>query len=141
MGTWGFGPFDNDGAADLLHFVEEAGASGWALVEKKLRGRDPEMIIAAAELVATALGHASKRDDRTLGFAVGRLRAGPWAKRYAQYMPAGLPARALAAAKRASRLTGTIGWSKPESARRWDKTVDSVIRRLERGKRTRSARR
>ena len=138
MGTWGFGPFDNDGAADFLAFLTEAGPDGWNLIREELNSRDPEMIIAAAEVVATVLGVASRRDDRTLNFAMGRNRAAPWAKRYGWSMSRSLPGVALKAAKRAARLTHTIGWTKPESARKWDQTVASVIRRLELGMRKRT---
>lgn len=136
MGTWGFGPFDNDGAADLLAFVDQAGSRGWSLVRDELDSGYPMMVIAAAELVAIALlGGGRKRDQRIIQFAIGNRTAEPWARKYARYMPRDLPTKALLAARKVAKSTHNIGWTKASSARAWDKTVASVIRRLERGMR------
>lgn len=134
MGVWGYGPFDNDSAADLLAYVQEAGAGGWQLVMKALRGHYDHDIAAAAEIVATALGAPTYKDQRTLAFAVGRHSAGPWARRYASSMPAQAPALALSQMKRVASRTHQLGWTKPGAERAWKGTCESLIRRLSRGR-------
>ena len=90
MGSWGYGPFDNDSAADLLAFVEEAGRGGWKIVREALQSSYPEDAVGAAELVATALGLGTRRDDRAANLAVGRQKAVPVLPRaVAQVRPQG----------------------------------------------------
>lgn len=138
MGVWGTGPLDNDGAADLVVFVERAGAGGWALILKALRSsRDTHESVAAAELVAIALGAGHGRDDRRLDFFEPRKQAGPWAKRFARQMPAGAPDLAVRAVRAALRVD--LGWSRPADARRWQSNLQSLLRRLG-GSSSRSAR-
>lgn len=158
MGAWGYGPFDNDAAADLLAFVEQAGADGWRLVREALRSGYPQDVVGAAELVALAIGQGTRRDDRELELAVGRMRAVPWVRRYARSMPADLPALAIDACRAVlDKLRKTVRKppAKPrtlygikvvnvflnegESARKWQATIRSLIRRLERGRRRRQS--
>ena len=154
MGSWGYGPFDNDAAADLLAFIDEAGAGGWKLVRESLKSGYPQDVVAAAEVIAIAIGQGTRRDQREIALAVGRDRSVPWVRRHANRMPADLPARAIDAcrivleksrrtAKPAPRKTRTLAGMKlanvflneGESARKWQATVSSLIRRLERGRR------
>ncbi len=158
MGSWGYGPFDNDSAADLLAYVEEAGRDGWKIVREAVRSKYPQDVVGAAELVAIALGLGTRRDDRAAPLAVGRQRAVPWVNRYGRSMPADLPALALDAcrivlaesrqtARKAPRKQRTFGGMKlvnvfldeGDSARKWQGTVSSLIRRLERGRRRRQS--
>lgn len=156
MGSWGYGPFDNDDAADLLVYVSEAGARGWKVVREALRSTYPQDVVGAAEIVAIALGLGTRRDDRELDFAIGRNSAVPWVRQYGRSMPADLPTLAIDACRVVlvhSRKTVRKPPTKPrkiagyelanvfldecESARKWQATVSSLIRRLERGRRRR----
>lgn len=156
MGSWGHGAFDNDAAADLLAFVEEAGPRGWGLVRDALRGGYPEEVIGASELIAIALGMGTRRDERAVDLAVGRRRAVPWVRQYGRTLPADLPALAIDACRsvleksrktvrKAPKRQRTLGGMKlanvflneGESARKWQATISSLIRRLERGRRRR----
>ena len=158
MGSWGYGPFDNDAAADLLSFVEEAGRGGWKLVREALQSSYPEDAVGAAELVATALGLATRRDYRAANLAVGRQKAVPWVREYGRYMPADLPGIALDACrfyleqsrkfvrkapKKQRTLAGVklvnVFLDEGDSARKWQSTISSLIRRLERGRRRRQS--
>jgi hypothetical protein len=154
MGAWGHGPFDNDAAADLLAFLDEAGASGWKLVRDALYSKYDQDVVGAAEVVAIAIGQGTRRDQREAALAVGRDRAVPWARRHARIMPADLPSLAIDACrlvlaqsrktvKKAPKKPRTLGGMKlvnvfrdeGESARKWQGTISSLIRRLERGRR------
>ena len=141
MGVWGSGPLDNDGAADLVIYVEKAGARGWSIVMSTLRslskretggpefvGRGTHERVAAAELVATALNRAHRRDDRHLAFFEPSVHAGPWAKRYAAQIPAGAPDLAVRAVRAAMSID--LGWRRPEDARRWQQNLRSLVSRL-----------
>jgi len=158
MGSWGYGPFDNDAAADLLAFVEEAGPSGWRLVRDALYSKYPQDVIGAGELVALALGLGTRRDERALPLAIGRQTAVPWVRRYGRLMPADLPALALDMCRLAlahsrktmkkpprhqRKLAGlkivNVFLDEGESAKRWQATISSLIRRLERGRRRRQS--
>src|SRR5688572_13105982 len=99
MGSWGYGPFDNDSAADLLAFIDEAGANGWKIVREALRSNYPQDVVGAAEVVAIAIGQGTRRDQREISFAVGRDRSVPWVRRHARIMPADLPALAIDACR------------------------------------------
>jgi hypothetical protein len=138
MGVWGTGPFDNDEAADLLHYVQKAGRNGWKVVLDCLRPRSSERghldvhgPVAAAELVATALGKPNLRDDRRLAFAVGRQTSLPWAKRFGSFMPAGAVELAHKAVLKALRVD--LGWTRPADARRWNSNLLALLRKLEEG--------
>lgn len=156
MGSWGYGPFDNDAAADLLDFVTEARSGGWKLVRKALYSTHPQDVVGAAELVAMALGLGTRRDERAIPLAVGRDTALPWVRLYGRSMPADLPAIALDACRavlvqsrksvrkapaQPRRLGGmkllNVFINEGESAKKWQATVSSLIRRLERGRRGR----
>jgi hypothetical protein len=158
MGSWGYGPFDNDAAADLLAFVEESGAGGWRLVRDALYSKYPQDVIGAAELVALAVGQGTRRDERALPLAVGRQTAVPWVRSYGRLMPADLPSLALdmcrtalahsrKTMKRAPKQPRTLRGMKivnvfldeGESAKKWQATISSLIRRLERGRRRRQS--
>lgn len=60
MGAWGTGPFENDGASDWVHDLEEEGSSAVSaaleLDEAYVDGYDGEAALGAAEVVAAALG-------------------------------------------------------------------------------------
>jgi hypothetical protein len=156
MGSWGHGPFDNDAAADLLIYIEEAGARGWSVVRKALQSKYAQDVVGAAEVVALAVGQGTRKDQRTLAFAVGRTTAVPWVRKYARLLPADLPSLAIdrcrtvlqqarKTAKPAPKHQRTLGGVKllnvfldeGESARKWQATIASLIRRLERGRRKR----
>lgn len=156
MGSWGYGPFDNDAAADLLSFVEEAGPGGWRLVRDALYSKYPQDVIGAAELVALAVGQGTRRDERALPLAIGRQTAVPWVRSYGRSMPADLPSLALDMCRAAlahslktvkkpprheRRLAGmkivNVFLDEGASAKKWQGTIRSLIRRLERGARRR----
>lgn len=131
MGVWGYGPFDNDAAADLVSFVtESSGSRGWRLVERALGDlRSIPDVIAAGEIVASALGRSDRRDRRVLSFAISRGTVSSWAQRHVGEMPARLPSYALSQVKKAARQR--LGWNTREGERAWSLSVESVIRRLE----------
>ena len=156
MGSWGYGPFDNDAAADLLVFITEAGPTGWRVVRDALYSTHPQDVVGAAEIIAIALGLGTRRDERTVNLAVGRKAAVPWVRQFGRSMPSDLPALAIDACRRVlahSRKTVRKAPAKPrtlaglklvnvfidegESARKWQGTVSSLIRRLEKGRRRR----
>ncbi|MBM4575956.1 DUF4259 domain-containing protein [Rhodococcus hoagii] len=60
MGTWGSGPFENDGAGDLLAGLREGGLRHRRLHESRRRGvleaDDAQAAIAYAEIVAVGRG-------------------------------------------------------------------------------------
>lgn len=156
MGSWGYGPFDNDAAADLLHFITEARAGGWRLVRDALYSTHPQDVVGAAEVIAIALGLGTRRDDRAIDLAVGRQAAVPWVRQHGRSMPSDLPALAIDACRAVlahSRKTARKAPAKPRtiaglklanvfinegaSALKWQATVSSLIRRLEKGRRRR----
>lgn len=156
MGSWGYGPFDNDAAADLLVFVTEARSKGWKLVRDALYSTHPQDVVGAGEIIAIALGLGTRRDDRVVDLAVGRNAAVPWVRQYGRSMPSDLPALAIDACRRVlaqSRKNVRKPPARPrtlagmklvnvfidegESARKWQGTVSSLIRRLEKGRRRR----
>lgn len=156
MGSWGYGPFDNDAALDLLAYVEDAGAGGWKLVRDALYSKYPQDVIGAAELVALAVGQGTRRDDRAINLAIGRQTAVPWVRRHGRLMPADLPSLAIDRCrdvlahsrktvkkppKKQRTLAGfkllNVFLDEGESARKWQSTISSLIRRLERGRRKR----
>ncbi len=53
MGTWGIGPFDNDGAADLLADIEDG---GFTFEEVQWAFEDPDYLEADGGQIAIALG-------------------------------------------------------------------------------------
>ncbi|MCB9662472.1 MAG: DUF4259 domain-containing protein [Alphaproteobacteria bacterium] len=72
MGTWGVGAFDNDTAADWATRLGRA--RGWEVVRKPLGspGADPEVVVAAAEVVAAACGHPADEVPDELARFVAR---------------------------------------------------------------------
>lgn len=160
MGSWGYGPFDNDAAADLLAFVERAGPGGWKLVRQALQSSWPQDAIGAAEIIATALGLPNRRVDREFDhpFAGGRDEAVAWVRQYGRSMPSDLPALAIDVCRffleqsrknvrKSPKKKRTIGGvplvnvflDEGDSAKKWQGTISSLIRRLERGRRRRQS--
>jgi hypothetical protein len=158
MGSWGYGPFDNDAAADLVLFVRDAGPTGWRVVKDALYSTHPQDIVGAAEIIATALGLGTRRGEWDFPVAADRGTIVSWVRKYGRGMPSDLPALALDACRRVlahSRksvkkppkkqrtLAGmkllNVFIDEGDGARQWQATVNSLIRRLERGRRRRQS--
>jgi hypothetical protein len=56
MGTWGHGAFDNDHASDWLQAIEDGRRLDWSVLSGRDSERNEIRAIAAAELIATAIG-------------------------------------------------------------------------------------
>lgn len=134
MGAWGVGPFENDGAADWLAEFEEdpAGAVEMALGafddcdDDEIPLEVGQMVVAAAEALAAAIGQTSRKIDLEI---VNALREGTRALETADDERA----RALAALDRIEEDGSEIAAEWAETKDRgaaWKATVEAVRRRL-----------
>ena len=85
MGDWGYGPFDNDDAADWIYEVEASDGLGAVRtkltqvldVEDELESPYAYEGLAAAEILAIAIGHGSSAVTRTFSAWISRLDERP----------------------------------------------------------------
>lgn len=122
MGAWGTGAFDNDVAADWADGLVRA--RGWKRVHRALLrvDTDPEVALAAAEVVAAGLGRPC--DGPPDGLARFLQRAGR--------PDAPLQEGALAAVDLASAEGGELRerWSESEAGPDWVEELSNLRRRL-----------
>lgn len=127
MGVWGTGPFDNDGAADLLIYLERAsGPQAAKILARELASGDEHSIVA----VAAILDKGRWNDQRNLLLADGRNDARLVRERHSAHLSSSLKAKALAGLQRIARTGSKLGWTKPENERRWMQNVHRLIQRL-----------
>jgi hypothetical protein len=85
VGDWGYGPFDNDDAADWIYEVEASDdlrivktkLTQVLDVEGELESPDAHEGLAAAEILAIAIGHGSSAVTRTFSAWISRLDERP----------------------------------------------------------------
>lgn len=134
MGAWGIGSFENDDALDFLAYIAESGdlsmtreAFDRVLASTEyLEADDASQAIAAAEIVAAALG-------RPTPAAQGEEELSSWLERAHPTVDADLAARARDAL---SRILGDNSelrelWEEEEECSDWQAAVVALRQRLE----------
>lgn len=134
MGAWGVGSFDNDDAADFLSDVTEGADLGpvreilaTALgADEYLEAPDASQAIAAAEIVAAALGHpssAAQQEDELM----------EWIARVKPTADAALGSQAVKALDRILAPNSELRelWEEADEFAEWEATIVALRSQLQ----------